>query len=418
VKRLLAVSWEMPPMYGPRGTQVSRTLAQLAVLGWRPTTVCLAPRQRGPHWRGGAAIDPPPGVELLRIPSPEEWWLMRAAFRALPALRNVPDATRVWVPRAVRAASRAAASGEYAGVVSFAQPWSDHLVGLRVSRQTGLPWVAHFSDPWADSPYATARQRSTWRRMEEDVIREATAVVFVADETVELVMRKYPEEWRRKTFVVPHGFETGHARSAATVPLPSDRSRPMRIAYTGRFYTGLRTPVALLRALANLQSRGSLAGTLEVLFVGPHTEEYGRDAHELGVSGLVRFPGRLPSTDAAAAAAGADVLLVIDAPNSGPSPFLPSKLIDYLPFRKPILGVTPEPGASAHLLRRLGCPIAQPDDVSSIEQALADLVSRWRAGTLDVGEAFDAVAAEFDISRTTARLHDVLIHAFEDRRYN
>ena len=143
-----------------------------------------------------------------------------------------------------------------------------------------------------------------------------------------------------------------------------------------------------------------------------------RATQRSGRIGAGSLPGRLPSADAAAAAAGADVLLVIDASSSGPSPFLPSKLIDYLPFRKPILGVTPEPGASAHLLRRLGCPVAQPDDVDSIEHALADLVRRWREGTLDVGEAFDVVAAEFDISRTTARLHDVLIHAFEDRRHN
>ena len=39
-----------------------------------------------------------------------------------------------------------------------------------------------------------------------------------------------------------------------------------------------------------------------------------------------------------------------------------------------------------------------------IAHALADLVRRWRDGTLDVGGAFDAVAAEFDISRTTARV--------------
>jgi glycosyltransferase involved in cell wall biosynthesis len=302
--------------------------------------------------------------------------------------------------------------------LSFAQPWSDHLVGLRAKRQTGLPWVAHFSDPWADSPYATAGQRSAWRRIEEEVVREATAVVFVADETVDLVMKKYPDEWRRKAFVVPHGFESGRAPSAAVGRRKTDRSRPMRIVYTGRFYRGLRTPIPLLRALASLQSRVSLAGALEILFVGPHTEEYARDARELGVSRLVRFPGRLPSTEAAAAAAGADVLLVIDAPSSGPSPFLPSKLVDYLPFHKPILGVTPEPGAAAHLLRRLGCPVAQPDDVGSIEEALADLVRRWREGTIEVGGAFDAVAAEFDIRRTTGRLHDVLIHAFEDRRHN
>jgi hypothetical protein len=91
-------------------------------------------------------------------------------------------------------------------------------------------------------------------------------------------------------------------------------------------------------------------------------------------------------------------------------------LIDYLPFKKPILGVTPASGASARLLRRLGCPVAPPDDVDAIETALADLVRRWREGTLAVGASFEGVAAEFDISRTARALHDVLIRAFDERR--
>jgi len=65
VKRLLAVSWEMPPMYGPRATQVSRVLGQLAGMGWRPAAVCLAPRPGGPHWFKGIASDAPAGVELV-----------------------------------------------------------------------------------------------------------------------------------------------------------------------------------------------------------------------------------------------------------------------------------------------------------------------------------------------------------------
>jgi len=110
------------------------------------------------------------------------------------------------------------------------------------------------------------------------------------------------------------------------------------------------------------------------------------------------------------------VLLVVDAPGDGPSVFLPSKLIDYLPFRKPILGLTPETGASARLLRRLGCPVMRPDDVGGITSALADLIERWRAGTLDVGESFDRVAAEFDIAHTAGQVHDVLMRAFADAR--
>jgi glycosyltransferase involved in cell wall biosynthesis len=404
----------MPPMYGPRATQVSRTLARLADSGWRPAVVCLAPGRGGPHWPDDAPMDLPPGVELMRVPSPEEWLPVRVGWRLAPALRDFPDTTRLWVGRAARAAIRAAASGEYAGLVTFAQPWSDHLIGLRVHRQTGLPWVAHCSDPWADSPYATPRQRAIWRRMEEDVIREAAAVVFVTSETADLVMAKYPEAWRPKVFVVPHGFERGRPGVVASRPL--DRTRSMRIVHTGRFYAGARTPLPLLQALARLRSSRSLDGALELSFVGPHSEEYAADARALGVSDLVRFTGRVSAAEATLRAADADVLLVIDAPCRGPSPFLPSKLIDYLPLRKPILGVTPEAGATASLLRRLGCVVAPPDDVAAIEQALMGLLGRWRSGTLGVDPAFDSVAAEFDIGRTTRRLHEVLVHAFDNAR--
>ena len=170
----------------------------------------------------------------------------------------------------------------------------------------------------------------------------------------------------------------------------------MRLVYTGRFYAGVRTPLPLLRALAELNDREPLAGARSLV----------RRAACRGVRARRRGARRrvaraVPRPRAAgrgrAAAADADVLLVIDAPSDGPSVFLPSKLIDYLPFRKPILGLTPEPGASARLLRRLGCPVAPPDDVDAIASALAGLVRRWREGTLAVGESFDGVAAEFDI---------------------
>ncbi len=395
-------------MYGPRATQVARVLGQLAALGWRPTTVCLAPRRSGPNWFNGVPSAPPPGVEVVRIPSPQEWTVVRAAWRVAPRLRDYPDTARVWVRGATRAAVHRAAAGGYAGVITFAQPWSDHLVGLRVHRQTGLPWVAHFSDPWADSPYATARQRSIWRRMEETVIREACAVVVVSEETADLVMSKYPQEWRKKVSVVPHGFEARPVDS----PCPVDSRRPLRLVHTGRFYRGVRTPTGLLRALADLHRRDAAGGALDVLFVGPHSREYEREAAALGLTSFVKFRGRVAPPEVAQIAAGADVLLVIDAPCDGPSVFLPSKLIDYLPFRKPILGLTPPTGASARLLRRLGCAVAAPDDVPGIAAALERLVSCWRAGVLRVSDSFDRVSAEFDVTHTARLLHDVLLRAF------
>ena len=406
-RRVLVVSWEFPPLYGPRGRQVARTVTALPSLGWQPTVVAFEPRRGGPH-PIDAADGPPLAIPICAVRSPQEWLPVRAAFRIAPRLRDHPDPARVWVPRAARAAVRLARAEAFAGLITFAQPWSDHLVGLRVRRATKLPWVAHFSDPWSDSPYATSRQRSIWRPMEEEVIREAAAVVFVSEETADLVMKKYPAAWRDKVSVVPHGFSAATSRENAARPIDA---RPLQLLYTGRFYAGVRTPIPLLRAVAALHRRERLDDALHVTFIGPHVEEYAADARRLGVAALTTFRGRTSRLEVDRMAADADALVVIDAPG-GHSVFLPSKLIDYLPFRKPLLGITAADGASGALLRRLGAHVAPPDDEAAIASALEDLIARWRGGTLGVSPSFDAVAAGYDIRNTTARLAAVLQRAF------
>ena len=410
MKRLLAVSWEMPPMYGPRATQVSRLLGALAPLGWRSTVVCMDPRRGGPHWRDGVDAVPPEGVEVVRVPSPEEQTIIRAARRIFPALRNSPDPQSVWTKPAASAALAHARSTRYSGIVTFAQPWSDHLVGLRVHRATQLPWVAHFSDPWVDSPYLRGmrRQRNEAAKCEAEVIREATAVVFVTEETAALVMKKYAPEWREKAFVIPHGFERAPAVQTSRRP-----GEPLRMVYTGRFYERVRTPMTLLRALAQLNTRTPLNGLIEITMIGPHVVEFSRDSSVLGLDGVVRWRDRVSPVDARAIAADADVLLVIDAPSHGPSPFLPSKLVDYLPLQKPIFGITPNDGATARLLQRLGCSSAAPDDVDGIARAIEALLNQWRAGSLGVASQFATVAAEFDIRCVVTQFSRVLTRAFD-----
>src|SRR5205823_11476049 len=203
------------------------------------------------------------------------------------------------------------------------QPWSDHLVGRRLHRTTGLRWVAHFSDPWTDSPYLRGRwwQRRIWARMEMNVVREADALVFVNAQTLDRVMRKYPSEWRRKSHVVPHGFDD----DAQVPPIPRD-SR-LTIVYTGRFYDGVRTPEPFLHALAAVAERCLLAGVLRVVFVGTPVPAHRRLTSMLGLDSVVEFTGRRSFAESAGWVAAADVLLLIDAP-ADESLFLPMKLTD------------------------------------------------------------------------------------------
>ena len=410
-RRLLAISWDMPPLSGPRAVQVSRTLKHLVPIGWESSVVCFGPRSRRYNQDRELAsqLQASAGVTLVPVPSLEERLLFRALWRVLPPLKLLPDEKWVWIGAASRAARRLAAEQRFDVLVSFAQPWSDHLAGLRVHRATGLPWVAHFSDPWTDSPYLRGRgwQRRLWLRMEADVVRHADALVFVNQQTAERVMRKYREELRRKAHVVPHGFgadTTPHAADNRLAPRADDR---VHLVYTGRFYDGIRTPESLLRALATLARRRPLKSELSLTLVGTPVGAHQRLASSLRLEHVVEFTGRLSFAESARIAAGADVLLLIDAP-SDDSLFLPSKLVDYLPMCKPILGLTPVHGASADLLRSLGYPIVPPDDEPSIIDAIESLIVAKRQGRLGASARHREVAQAYDIRRTTEAFAAIL----------
>jgi glycosyltransferase involved in cell wall biosynthesis len=406
MNRLLAVSWDMPPLSGPRAVQVSRTLKHLVPLGWESTVVCFGPRSN----RYNQDIDlasrlrAPSGVRLVPVPSLEERALFRSAWRICPPLKLLPDEKSVWIGAATRAGRRLAAETKFDVLVTFAQPWSDHLVGRRLRRAINLPWIAHFSDPWTDSPYLRGRrwQHRIWQHMETAVVREADALVFVNTQTADRVMRKYPAEWRRKTHVVPHAFDPGEP----PVP-PMPRDGRLTVVYTGRFYAGLRTPEPFLRALADLAARRDLARELRVVFVGTPEPAHAQLTAALGLDSVVEFTGRRSFSESAAWAASADVLLVIDAP-SAESLFLPSKLVDYLPAGKPILALTPPAGASADLVREIGYPVIAPDDRPGIVAAVDQLLNAWRQGRLAVSPAHKEGAQRYDIRRTASAFADIL----------
>ena len=343
---------------------------------------------------------------LVPVPSPEEWLLVRALWRVAPPLKQWPDEKRVWMPGALAAARASLKRLPAEVLVSFGQPWTDHLIGLRLKRETGLPWVAHFSDPWVDSPYFRAgpwrrRQAASWERQ---VIEEATRVVFVNSYARDRVMAKYPDAWMRKAAVVPQGFEVPF-RETAGVP---SGGRALRLIYTGRFYHGIRTPETFLEAMAALNARLPLAGRLEVQFIGADMRRYADQAASLRLGGSTAFPGRVTPGHAQERAAAADVLLIIDAPSDdGPSLFLPSKLVDYLPLRKPIFGVAPLAGPTADLLGELGYPVVDPRDVAGIAALLRNLVE-GAGGIPRPSPQHDAVASRYAVRETTRAFAAVL----------
>ena len=414
MKKLLALSWAMPPMVFPRSIQVARVLKSLAGFDWDSTVVCANYRSiKGCHIDDSLGKLYEQCYTVRQVESDDYYssYIKRAFSKVLPAFRPMPDNQRGWAESAVPVVKRMLADKKYSALITFAQPWSDHLLGLEISNQTDIPWVAHFSDPWVDSPYYqfTARQQKVVRQMEEDVIRKANAVMFVTSQTADKVMSKYPDEWQQKVYVIPHGYDAVGERYRSD----SRAHKRLRMVHIGNFYPGIRTPERFLSALSNMNRSRSLSDKMEIVFYGYNTECYKPLADKLGLSEIVELSGPVTFEAAQQNAADADVLLAIDAPSRAPSLFLPSKLIEYLAFRKPILGLTPLSGASADLLCRLNCEVAAPDDVAGMTAAVERMLDLWRADKLRVTPQFDQVSKEYDIRNTARQMHNALCETID-----
>jgi glycosyltransferase involved in cell wall biosynthesis len=359
---LLAICHDIEPLQSPQAIQIGRHLAHLKECG-----IALVSGGRSGEEAPAAAI---PGLtDHLRVADPDTTSpsLQRIGRLALPVYGKAPDGLGRWRMAVLdRLEPWLAGLGRKPDVIaSFGEPMSDHLIGLALKQRLGLPWLAHFSDPWVDNPFRRGGPltRGLNEKLERDVIEAADIVVFTSPETAALVRRRYGDRERAKFRVLEHGFDS------RLFPRREALSGPVVIRHIGSFY-GDRTPFPLLEGLRKLVSASpGLAGSLTAELVGSMPERMARKVRAFGLpEGTLRLAGSVGYRESLALMTRSDLLLLVDAP-AQESVFLASKLVDYIGAGRPILAITP-PGAAKRVVTALGGASVPPQDPDAIAAAL------------------------------------------------
>ena len=407
--KLLAVSLAYPPLAYPRSIQVARLLKFLDA-----STVLVCCDEPGA--RKDFTIEPDAESKLavcLRVPfevSRGQRFFDSIAYRFHKRLWNrrnmAPDNYGSWKTAVLKEIDRYIRTNDFRpdAIVTFAQPFTDHLIGLELKNRYGLPWLAHFSDPWVDNPFNKYDEQTKALNLslERKVVESADILAFTSEETIDLVMAKYPGEWRLKGQVLPQSFDPSLFQNNGSI-----KDRKITIRYIGNFY-GNRTARPLIAALRLMidNDRTTLENVCFEL-IGISDPAVIRDSGGDSLpAGLLNVYPSVEYRESLRLMSEADGLVVIDAP-AELSVFLPSKLIDYIGAGRPVLGITP-PGTAADLIRQLGGPVADPSDTREIRNILSsfiDLLKNRRKtagngpwGTPEVREQFEAsiVAKSFE----------------------
>jgi len=245
-------------------------------------------------------------------------------------------------------------------VWSRSTPAASHIAAMywrERHRRSDARWVAQFSDPWAaHSRSRLPRRVERMRRLQEaQVCQQADALVFPCGEMESLYVARYPEI-SGKTHVIPHSIDP----SGYGEPRPRTERRP-QLAYVGSLYTG-HTLEVMMQCCSGLDVDLKIVG-------GVSLSEMDMRRHKpLNVIAT----GPLPYRESLHAMASSDLLLFVDPELDRPaqhvaSPFLSTKLIDYLGSRVPIAGIVRNGSSSERILSQYGFPIA---DVSGAAQLL------------------------------------------------
>ncbi|MGN0202217.1 MAG: glycosyltransferase [Candidatus Cryptobacteroides sp.] len=261
----------------------------------------------------------------------------------------IPDPRVMWVGPSVRFLRKYLEKHPVDAIVTTGPPQSMHLIGLKLSRATGLPWVADFRDPWTGIFYfkhlgLTPRAAKKHRELEQQVLDGATRIVAVSP----FVKEDFEKATSTPVELVTNGFDESDFREDA------EPSGYFDITHTGLFASD-GNPEILWKVLADkCSAEPAFKDSLRLRLVGKTDKAVLDSIREAGLEGNLVDLGYRDHKTAVSEQRNASLLILPLRREPEYRSVLPGKLFEYLASRRPVLGIGQPDGAMAQIISRTG----------------------------------------------------------------
>lgn len=383
--RVLMVAYHYPPCTGSSGIQRALTFSRyLPECGWDP--VVLSAHPRAYEARSDDQLkDIPLGVPVHRAFALDAKRHLSIGGR-YPGFLARPDRWATWALGAVPLGMKLVRRYRPAAIWTTYPIATAHLIGHRLQRRTGLPWIADFRDSMTEEGYPSdPRQFRAFREIERRAMEHAARVVFTTPGAVRMYRERYPSAPAEKFVVLPNGYDEAPFAEAERGLEVGGRGGPVTLVHSGILYPSERDPRPFFDALAELKRSGAVdAARLRiVLRATGHDATHGAEIEKRGIGDIVKLEPQVPYRDALKEMLRADGLLLFQASNCNHQ--VPAKVYEYFRARRPILALTDASGDTAAVLRDAGVGTIVPlDDAAAIARGLVEFLARVRAGEAPV----------------------------------
>ena len=288
--------------------------------------------------------------------------------------------------------------GEYKYLFTSIAPGISHIAGgLIKKKHPEVKWIASFSDPFKGSPYKKEdlSNRSIFYkiafavgafclyndRYEETAVKNADKLIFICEEQRDFTLKQYSdyEKLLKKSVIYPLTYIPEWKMYSDLLEAEKPHRKIRQAVHLGRLY-GLRKIDSFIEALGQLKKE--IPDLKEKIVFHQYSEIQSADVakiREYGLDDLFIIHEKVPYKESVEIMKNADVLLLFDTlmPEAQVQPYLPSKIVEYLMLKKPILGVCDANSPSCRILKEYGFDTVGSDP-ESIRRNILKIITEDR----------------------------------------
>ena len=437
MKRVLIISYYWPPTGGSGVQRWVKFAKYLPAEGWQPVIYTPEnPEQLAVDASLEAEVPAEAEVIRRRIVEPYEMYkkLLRKSGHSKEAvevnpvnaqnksfLQKVamwirgnffrPDPRCLWIRPSVKFLKEYLKEHPVDLIVSTGPPQSMHLIGRLLAKETGLPWIADFRDPWTKIFYFKHLQMThatvKWhKKMEKKVLDDATVVVAVSP----LVQQEFQAMTQTPVELITNGFDECDFTATKNTEANGGPDREFVITHTGLFAAD-GNPTVLWDVLAEKCSKDeSFKKLMKIKLVGKTDEQILKSIEDAGLSENLEDMGYQPHAVAVEQQRKASLLILPLRKEPEYKAVLPGKLFEYLASWRPVLGIGQTDGAMSMILNNTKTGLVLNwDDKMSIEKYIDICWKDHLNGRLSVEDADISQFTRRNLTRRMAQLFDKLI---------
>lgn len=438
MKRVLIISYYWPPTGGSGVQRWVKFAKYLPSEGWQPVIYTPEnPEQLAVDESLAAEVPEAAEVVKTRIIEPYELYkkLLRRSGHSKEAVEvnpvnaqnksllqkaamwvrgNLfrPDPRCLWIGPSVRFLKKYLSEHPVDLIVSTGPPQSMHMIGLRLSRETGLPWIADFRDPWTKIFYfkhlsMTPATERWHKKMEKMVLDEASAVVAVSP----LVQQEFQAMTDTPVELITNGFDECDFSSEPCTQAYGGASQEFTITHTGLFAAD-GNPTVLWDVLAEkCHADEAFRKLLRIKLIGKTDDQILKALKDRGLESSLINMGYQTHSVAVEQQRQASVLILPLRKEPEYKAVLPGKLFEYLASQRPILGIGQPDGAMAMIVNETGTgTVIDWNDKEGISQYIEQCWKRHLEGRLSSDGADLSRFTRRSLTRRMAGLFDKIIH--------